>query len=83
MALKPEYETGSYCWTSGVTSLDFLTMKTILVASICLFTLGSVSRADLKIPSSVFQMEELDEAKAKAAEKGKPLIFVVTDPNTN
>ena len=72
-----------FCWTSSHAGRPFFTMKAFLVATICLLTLCSLSRADLKIPSSVFEMEELDEAKAKAAEKGKPLIFVVTDPNTN
>lgn len=39
-------------------------------------------RAELKVPSSVFTMEELDEAKAEATEKEEPLIFVYTDPGT-
>ncbi len=38
--------------------------------------------ADMKIPRSVFEMEALDEAKAEAAEEGKPIVFVLTDPGT-
>ena len=40
------------------------------------------SQAELKIPRGVFKMDELAEAKAKAAETSKPLVFVYTDPGT-
>lgn len=51
--------------------------------ALALFALtGLTGFAELKIPSSVFTMEELDEAKAEAAEKEEPLVFVYTDPGT-
>ena len=36
--------------------------------------------ADLRVPSSVFTMDELAEAQAKAAEDEEALIFLYTDP---
>lgn len=55
--------------------------KSLLLCGALLFAMTS-SHADLKIPSSVFTIGELEEAKAKAAEDGEPLIFVYTDPGT-
>jgi len=40
------------------------------------------AHAGLKIPSSVFTIDELAKAKAEAAEDKEPLIFVYTDPGT-
>ncbi|MEM7699510.1 MAG: hypothetical protein AAF236_14020 [Verrucomicrobiota bacterium] len=57
-------------------------MKSGLLATVFLFCALSVAYSDIRIPSSVFTMEELDEAKAKAAEDEEPLIFVYTDPGT-
>ena len=34
------------------------------------------------IPSFVFNMDALEEAKAEALAKGEPLIFVYTDPGS-
>lgn len=42
----------------------------------------SFGHAELRIPSSVFTMEELEEAKAEAYEEEEPLIFVYTDPGS-
>jgi hypothetical protein len=47
------------------------------------FALSPPGLGELKIPRSVFQMEQLDEAKQKAAEEEEPLIFVITDPGTS
>jgi len=52
----------------------------ILFVAVSLFTFSS--HAELKIPSSVFTVDELEEAKLKAAEDGEPLVFVYTDPGT-
>ncbi len=41
-----------------------------------------LSLANLKIPRSVYQVEDMEEAIATATEKEKPLIFVFTDPGT-
>jgi hypothetical protein len=58
-------------------------MKRILL-SLCLlvFVLFAVN-ADWRVPSSVFTMEELDDAKARAQEQKEPLIFVYTDPGSS
>ena len=57
-------------------------MKTLL--TLCgfalLFTMSV--RAELRVSSSVFTIDELDEAKAKAAKDEEPLIFVYTDPGS-
>lgn len=55
-----------------------------IVSLICLCSLLLFAvNADVRIPSSVFNMEELEEAKAEAFEEKKPLIFVYTDPGTS
>lgn len=49
----------------------------------CLALLLTMSaRADLRVSSSVFTIDELAEAKAKAVKDEQPLIFVYTDPGT-
>lgn len=60
-------------------------MKTLL--TLCgvaiLSSLLSISaKAELRVPSSVFTIDELEEAKTKAVETEKPLIFVYTDPGS-
>lgn len=55
--------------------------KSLLLCGALLFAM-TFSQAELKIPSSVFTMDELEEAKAKAFEDEEPLIFVYTDPGT-
>ncbi|MEM6916414.1 MAG: hypothetical protein AAF491_07585 [Verrucomicrobiota bacterium] len=57
-------------------------MKTLLSLVTVLALAGSLSHAELRIPSSVFTMEELEEAKAEAYEEEEPLIFVYTDPGS-
>ena len=54
-----------------------LALLAVVSVGLCPFASG-----ELRIPSSVFKMDELDEAKQKAAEDGEPLIFVYTDPGT-
>jgi hypothetical protein len=54
---------------------------TILLGGI-LAALSTSAMAELKIPSSVFRVDQIEEAKAKAAEDGEPLIIVFTDPGT-
>lgn len=52
-----------------------ITMKTIILSlSLAL----STSLSALTLPSSVFHLEELEEAQALAAEKSKPICFVYT-----
>ncbi|CAN5288794.1 hypothetical protein BH23VER1_BH23VER1_35420 [soil metagenome] len=58
-------------------------MKRYLLASTLIFAGATqIALAELKIPSSVFEMGELEEAKARAVESEKPLIFVYTNPRT-
>ncbi len=46
------------------------------------FAMATSALAGFNLPSSVFEMNELEQAKAKAAEEGKPLIFVHTTSET-
>ena len=58
-------------------------MKRILL-SLCLFAFVFFAvNADWRVPSSVFTMEELEEAKERAQEEKEPLIFVYTDPGSS
>ncbi len=52
-------------------------MKTLVFL---IFGILSVSAFD--IPRHVYSINELDEAKAEALEKSKPVVFVYTDPGT-
>ncbi|MCG8601983.1 MAG: hypothetical protein MI807_17710 [Verrucomicrobiales bacterium] len=55
----------------------------LLLTVCCLALFFSLSaRAELRVPSSVFKMDELEEVKAKATADKEPLIFVYTDPGT-
>ncbi len=47
-----------------------------------LLLLSQPVAAELPVPRHVFTMEELDEAKAKAAKDEEPLIFVYTSTVT-
>lgn len=51
-----------------------------LCGFVLLFTISA--RAELRVSSSVFTIDELAEAKAKAVKEKEPLIFVYTDPGT-
>jgi hypothetical protein len=51
-----------------------------LCGLVLLFTMSA--RAELRVSSSVFTIDELAEAKAKAVKDAEPLIFVYTDPGT-
>jgi hypothetical protein len=53
-----------------------------MVAVASLLAVGT-ALADMRIPSSVFKLDELEKAQAKAAADGKPLVFVLTDPGTS
>lgn len=53
-----------------------------LIVVVLLVLLGANVNAELKIPSSVYTMEELEEAKAEAAEDKEPLVFVLTNPGS-
>lgn len=57
-------------------------MKQLLSLCGVLLSLATISHAELRVPSSVYTMEELEKAKAEAAEEKEPLIFVYTDPGT-
>jgi hypothetical protein len=58
-------------------------MKAIGILALASIALSPLGFAELRIPKSVFDMEELEEAKAKATEDEEPLIFVVTDPGSS
>ena len=57
-------------------------MKTYLLTAIIVAGITGLSLANLKIPRSVYQVEDMEEAMATATAKEKPLIFVFTDPGT-
>lgn len=58
-------------------------MKMNLLAATLVLGTAQLALADLRIPGSVFKLDELNEAKAKAAKNTEPLIFVFTDPGTS
>ena len=57
-------------------------MKKLVLLALVSIGCSQLAIAELRIPSSVFKMDELAEAKQKAAEDEEPLIFVYTDPGT-
>ena len=57
-------------------------MKKLFVATAVLVGVTQLSLAELKIPRSIYKVDQLEEATAKATEKEKPLIFVFTDPGS-
>ena len=57
-------------------------MKTLFVAAAVVAGVTQMSLAELKIPRTVYKVGDLEEAKTKATEKEKPLVFVYTDPGT-
>ena len=58
-------------------------MKTgISIVAFVVLGICSLGRAELRVSSSVFTVDELEEAKAEALEKKEPLIFVYTDPGS-
>ena len=58
-------------------------MKSMYALAMASIALSPLAFGELQIPRTVFQMTELDQAKQKAAEDNKPLIFVITDPGTS
>ena len=58
-------------------------MKSMHALALVGIALSPLAFGELQIPRTVFQMSELDQAKQKAAEDKKPLIFVITDPGTS
>ena len=48
-----------------------------------LFGVCSISHAELRVSSSVYTVDELEEAKKEATKEKEPLIFVYTDPGTS
>ncbi|MEO1836771.1 MAG: hypothetical protein ABGZ49_14915 [Akkermansiaceae bacterium] len=57
-------------------------MKNRLLTLLALAGVSPLSFGELNLPRSVFRVEQMEEAKAKAVENEKPLIFVFTDPGT-
>ncbi len=57
-------------------------MKARFLASALLCFLSLGVHAGIKLPSWVFKTDEMEEAMAEAAEKGKALGFVLTDLGT-
>jgi hypothetical protein len=47
-----------------------------------LLGLTHFSSAEIRIPSSVHTIAEIEEAKAEASKESKPLVFVLTDPES-
>lgn len=64
---------------SGSLLMLLLMMKVVL--ALFLVT-ASPLVAGLDIPRYVFGLDQLEEAKAEAAEKEQPLVFVYTDPGS-
>lgn len=57
-------------------------MKKISLLSALVIGLSSLAQAELDIPRAAFRMSQLEEAKAKATEEEKPLVFVYTNPGS-
>lgn len=57
-------------------------MKTYFMAGFLLLTSLSASNAQIRIPSSVHTIAKINEAKTEAIKEGKPLVFVLTDPES-
>ncbi|MCH2064739.1 MAG: hypothetical protein MK194_13585 [Roseibacillus sp.] len=57
-------------------------MKAVLTITLAMAALTQIGVAQLKIPRSVFKMEDLKAAKDEAIGSEKPLVFVYTDPGT-
>ena len=57
-------------------------MKRSLFLILVVAGLAGSAAAELSVPRSVFKMDELDEAKSKAAKDKEPLVIVYTDPGT-
>ena len=57
-------------------------MKMILAIVASLLVSVLAVDAQMRIPSSVFTLEEIEEAKQEALEEEEPLVFVVTDPGS-
>ncbi len=49
---------------------------------VLLFAVPGLALAGIKIPSKVFDLETLEEAKTEAAAKGKPIAFLYTDKDS-
>ncbi len=47
-----------------------------------LLGLSHFSTAEIRIPSSVHTLTEIEEAKTEAIKESKPLVFVLTDPES-
>lgn len=47
-----------------------------------LLGLAHFSSAEIRIPSSVHTIAEIEEAKTEAIKESKPLVFVLTDPES-
>ncbi len=57
-------------------------MKIYAVVVCSLSALIGVCFGEMKIPRSIFRMDELDEAILEAMKKEEPLVIVYTDPGT-
>ena len=52
------------------------------ISALILLASATFAFGGLRVPSSVFTMEELEQAMAEAQEDEKPLIFLYTDPGS-
>ena len=59
-----------------------LEMKTLLIICGSLLAVVCSALAGFDVPKSIYTMKDLEEAKAKAAEKSKPLVILYSDPGT-
>ena len=57
-------------------------MKSLFLLPAILCVLATGLHAGMKLPSWVFEANELGEAMAQAEDKGKGLAFVLTDLDT-
>ncbi len=58
-------------------------MKTFTAFLLIVSMAASAASGAFKLPSSVYRMNELEQAKAEALAKGKPIAFLFTDENTS
>lgn len=59
-----------------------LTMKTYLILAVLFCASQSLVLAELKLPSKIFEVTEIEQAKTEAEAKGKPISILYTDKDS-
>lgn len=58
-------------------------MKQVLIVVVLILAVATRVQAAFKMPKSAYRMEALEEAKAEALEKRRPITFIYTTENTS